>query len=104
MVVHYNADGTINAEKTRPSPQVPKPEFRTLTGSEFVAVCVAALGWDRVDQLLGKSKAVETLILKAERIDRHKGNTPSAIAKLKTGANALTDPELAAIETAWRAA
>lgn len=79
-----------------------KPEFKTLTASEFIAMLSSVLGIARVDQLLAKSKTIETLLLKAEKVDRLKGNTPAAIAFLKTGGSALTDQELDDIDIAWR--
>lgn len=80
------------------------PEFKTLSGSQFIAICAAALGFDRVDQLLAKSLAVSALIQKAEKVDRYSGNTPAAIQYLMTGDNALTQEELELIEDEWRAA
>lgn len=102
MVVYYKTDGTIDPEKTRPT-LVQEPEFCTLTASEFISMAGGAIGFARLDQLLAKSKAVEALLLKAEKIDRHSGNTPNAIEYLMTGQSALTQNELDAIDAAWRA-
>jgi hypothetical protein len=82
-------------------PDDQKSQFRTLSGSEFIALLAAVLGFARVDQLLAKSKAIEALLVKAVAVDRLSGNTPAAIAFLKTGDNALTDQELADIDAAW---
>lgn len=82
-------------------PDLPRPQFKTLSGSEFIALMGSALGFARMDQLLAKSKTIETLLVKAVTVERLTGNTPSAIAFLKTGDNALTDEELAAIDAAW---
>jgi len=78
-----------------------RPQFKTLTGSAFIALMGSVLGFARMDELLAKSKTVETLLVKAVTVDRLTGNTPSAIAFLQTGANALTNEELAAIDAAW---
>ena len=81
---------------------VVKPEFRTLSGSEFIALLAGVLGFARVDQLLAKSKTIETLLVKASYVDRLTGNTPAAISFLSQGANALTTQELSAIDMAWK--
>lgn len=95
-----NGDGTYT---TPVPPPPPRPEFKTLTGSELIALLASVLTFARVDQLLGKSKTIETLLLKAEKVDRLTGNTPTAIAYLKNGSNPLTDAELALIDAAWKA-
>lgn len=86
-----------------PAPPSP-PEFKTLTSSQYLALLVGTLGFARADSLLKANGIIEALILKAERIDRDKGNTPAAIAYLKTVfPSPLTDVELGQIEDAWRA-
>ena len=97
-VIHY-PDGSTQVID---HPDPPKPEFPTLTGSQFLGMCAQVLGVERVDQLLEKSPTVTALIQRANTVDRNSGNTPLALAYLQTGANALTSQELAAIETAWR--
>lgn len=100
-------DGSVLGEQfyiQQPAPPPPaKPLFKTLSGSEFIALLADTIGFARVDQLLAKSKTVEALLMKADRVDRLKGNTPAAIAYLKTGNDALTDNENTAIDTAWKA-
>jgi len=96
-----NGDGTYTKP---PTPVVTKPEFKTLSGSEFISIVGGALGFARLDQLLSKSRSIEALILKANVVDRLTGNTPNAIAFLKIGNNALTDDELSLIDAAWKAA
>lgn len=81
----------------------PAKQFISLSSSQFIAMLVSVLGMARVDQLIAKSKSVETLIVMASKIDRLSGNTPKAIQYLMTGANALTQVELDAIDTAWGA-
>lgn len=97
--VIYYPDGTT---ETINHPDPPKPEFPTLTGSQFLGMCAQVLGVARVDQLLEKSPTVTALIQKATTVDRHLGNTPLALGYLQTGTNALTAQELEQIETAWR--
>lgn len=94
-----NGDGSYtNPEQA----SVSKPEFKTLSGSDFIALLSKVLGIARVDQLLAKSKTIETLLVKAVTVERLTGNTPTAIAFLKTGENALTTEELAQIDAAWK--
>ena len=105
IIYHNDPSDPLYGQTTeidRPYP--PKPEFKTLTGSQFVALVAGVLGFDRTDQLLQKSDTVATLIQKAEKVDRMSGNTPAAIAYLQSGSDALTNDELDAIDTAWRAA
>lgn len=86
-----------------PDPPEP-PEFKTLTSSQFLAMLSATLGFARADSLLKENGVIEALILKADKIDRDKGNTPAAIAYLKTVfPSPLTDQELAQLDEAWRA-
>lgn len=80
----------------------PKPEFRTLYGDEFMGMCVAILGIDRLDQLLSKSKTIENLLLRATKVDRNAGKLPTALQKLMQGVNALTQAELDQLDAAWR--
>ena len=83
------------------NPPAPTPVFKVLTGTEFLNLCAAVFGFARLDQLLAKSKSVETLILKAPTIGRDYESTLAVIDFLKTGANALTNQELAALDAAW---
>lgn len=102
-------DGTIhgaisNGDGTYINPIVPAPDFRTLTGSQFLAMLVKALGFARAEQLLKANAVIEALLMKAIAIDRYLGNTPTAIAYLQNMQNnPLTNTELSAIETEWRA-
>jgi len=80
------------------------PEFKTLTGSQFIALVAGAIGFGRLDALLAKSAAVTALLVKAETVDRYGGNTRTAISYLAAGDQGLTADELESIETAWRAA
>lgn len=101
--VHGAADagGGTYTPPSDPKPPV-KPDFRTLTGSDFIALVSGVVGLTRLDQLLAKSVTVHALLLKAEKIDRLSGNTPAALAFLKTGTDKLTDQELADIDAAWK--
>jgi hypothetical protein len=85
------------------SGDIAKPAFPTLLGSDFIALIGGVLGFARLDQLLAKSKTIEALLVKPEKVDRLIGNTPKAIAFLMTGTNALVQSELDAIDAAWRA-
>lgn len=80
------------------------PEFPTLSGSQFLSMLAATLGFARAEQLLKANAVIEALILKAVTIDRYTGNTPAAITYLQNiSTNPLTSSELSQIETAWRA-
>lgn len=103
-IVTYHQDGSITEQEV---PDQPKPEFRTLTGSQFITVMVAALGAGRSNNLLRASPLAATAIQKANTIDRHGGNFPGLLAHIMSddlGADKLTAQELVAIETVWRAA
>lgn len=81
----------------------PVKEFKTLNVSQFLGLLVQVLGFARVDQLVKKNKVIEALLLKADKVDRMSGNTPVAIACLKTSnPDPLTDAELTLIDNAWK--
>lgn len=98
QTIEIREDGVVVGTQT-----ITTPDFKTLTGSQFLSVAASAVGFSRVDQLMEKSPTVAALIQQAKTVDRYSGNTPAAIAYLKTGANAMTDSELEAIENAWKA-
>lgn len=87
-----------------PIPAKPPAAFAVLDGAGFLGVVARALGFARADELLAASLTIQSLILKAAKIERSHGLTPMAIAYLQgLEKSPLTDVELASVDAVWAA-